>query len=192
MPLFKVTIKKAMNTGGVAFKWSNSYYCEHTDQAAAAAWGVGIWTGVERGFHSSVAFAYEAYANQVGDAPYTPGTSVAVPAEDQRGTAPGGPLDIAVIMPAWNVVRVDLPMVASRPSRKFYRLPLFEFDLYAGQLETNVVARLNAGMAALFLVSRLRDESGHSASSNGIVRGVTSRRLGRDAYVSVPDGPPYG
>lgn len=192
MPLFLVQTRKALNTGGIAAKWSNRYFGEVSDASAALALGLNIWQYCERTFHSDLAFCYSIYVNQMGDAPNTPGIEQAVPEGIQRGGIVRGPGRIAEILPLWNVVRVDFPVAASRPSRKFYRVPLEETHITSAQLTPEMLTLFNTGLAALDGLGELRDVDGQVWVGAGIVRGLTSRRLGRDAARSVPPGPPFG
>lgn len=192
MPLYLVQTRKAISTDGALYKWSNRYFVETASEAAAHQSARGIWSA-ERQFHDEHAFCYETYANLVGDAPFTPGTVEAVPANIGRGLV--NPVGRGHLLQPWTVVRVDFPVQASRPSRKFYRVPLREVDVNHMEIEPAMVADIQAGLLALSqpgYLAVLRDVDGQPFVGQGVLRGLTSRRLGREAAVNVPSGPPLG
>jgi hypothetical protein len=193
MPLFLVATRKAVNTAGITYKWSNRYFFEETDIVGALNAGQGTWELGERTFHAEHAFCYEIYANQVGDPPFTPGTTRAVPIGIQRGSVvAGGAIGIDTVMPNFTVARVDYAVIASRPSRKFYRLPLMEGHVDRGQLTVAITGIIQSGANFIASLGNIRDVDGQSFTGSAVVFGVTSRRVGREAAVGVPSGPPYG
>lgn len=193
MPLFLVQTRKAINTGGFAAKWSNRYFVEVPDIGIAILAGSDIWQNGEAVFHSELAFCYEIYANLVGDAPFTPGQTGVMPAGVQRGTVDaGGAAGVGTLLPLFNVVRVDFPVVGSRPSRKFYRIPLREEDIGNAQISPVVASAVQAGAEYIAGQPSLRDVDGQDWIGSASIRGITSRRLGRDAQIGVPSGPAFG
>lgn len=192
MPLFNIGVRKAINTNGIAYKWSNRYFVQMPDTLSALELGLDIWENIEAAFHLDLAFCYEIYANNTEDAPFTPGTTFAVPLGVQRGLIEAGPDNTPDLLPPWNVVRVDFPVVASRPSRKFYRIPLIEQQITSGQLNASWLAVAQPALNLFSTVLAMRDIDNQPYSGNPIIRGLTSRRLGRDASQSVPPGPAFG
>jgi hypothetical protein len=188
MPLFRVTPRKAINDAGGRAKWSNLYYINASSVNEAAAIGVNVWVYGERLFHRSRVFCYEVYATSLVPADNVFTTS-AVPEGLQRG----GIVGAGDQLPLFNVLRVDLPVLAGgRPSRKFYRPTLEEGDQINGAL-TNapLLAAIAAGMAVIQSTPEVRDESGNFFSGH-VIKGITSRRLGRDSSANVPSAPPQG
>lgn len=193
MPLFLVQLRKAINTSGIAYKWSNRYFTDQPDITGALGQGLGWWDTYERTFHGELAFCYEIYANQVGDAPFTPGSILAVPLAIQRGALPQQATgSTTTLLPSFTVARVDFPVFNSRPSRKFYRIPLREDLVESAQLTPAYTATLSAGATGLAGEPSMRDVDGQSFQGSASVRGVTSRRLGRDAFQGIPASPPFG
>jgi len=186
MPLFKVSVRKAVNDAGGAFKWSNSYYVQTDTPGAAAVLGRAIWVNAEAVFHRSRVFCYEVYATTVapGDNSYV---ILPTPEADQPGQIAGA----GDQLPLFNVIRVDLPTVLpGRPSRKFYRPTLEEGDQTNGILtNATLLAALNAGLTYLWEeIPELADES-NNLFNGYTIRGITSRRLGKFASVAVPPAP---
>ena len=189
MPIFLVETRKASD-GIIAAKWSNRYFVDVNDENEAYGQGLGIWDTAEKLVHDERVFCYEIYVNQQGDAPFTPGLNGAVPAGIQRGSRSA--LSRGEEMPLFNVVRCDFPVVNSRPSRKFYRPLLRTGDIDDGNINTATQTLYGQLVLALAQVTTLVDVDGEDWFGTGIVRGVTSRRLGRDSGLNVPVGPPLG
>lgn len=188
MPLYKVALRKAI---GAPFtrKWSNTYYVDRVDLAAAAEAALLLWTEGERLFHSEGVYCYERYINLVGDPPGSPGNVFGMGSGIQRGALTGW--NPAQALPLFNVVRVDFGVLGSRPSRKFYRLGLQETSIENGQLlaaYNTLITDTCGNMAAASYTVDVDGESWVSA----VVKGITSRRLGRDSAVDVPVGPAFG
>lgn len=185
MPLYQTNIRIAVNESAYAFKWSNTFYVDVANALAAAYQGLAIWDNAWRTVHASVAFCYEVYATSVteGDADY------AIVSHPVAANIFGGQAVSGDLMPPFNVVRLDMNVVGSRPSRKFIRAPWSEgniqFDSLTGTAATAVG---NVGSLLSALATPIRDESGNTVSSY-TQKGVTSRRLGKWAYTSVPTKP---
>lgn len=188
MAVFKVALRKAV---GAPFtrKWSNTYYVDAGTHLEAAGLGVNLWNLGESLFHSEGVFCYEVYANSTFDPPGSPGLVQAIPAGDQRGALTGW--NPAQALPLFNVVRVDFATFESRPSRKFYRLGLQETSIENGQLlaaYNTLIQETCEDMAAFPYTVDVDGQSWFGAT----VKGITSRRLGRDSGVDVPVGPAFG
>lgn len=192
MSLWKLTIKKAVNTGGLAYKWSNTYFAEAATATEALSTAASIWINGERLFHNQLAFAYEFYVNNTADPPFTPGTVGTVLPEVRRGIRPANLVDVPQVMPAFNVLRVDFPVPVSRPSRKFYRIPLLETDVTSQQITVDLAEDVQEGVNYIASLPAIRDPDGQPFGGTGINRGITSRRLGREAALAVPVGPAFG
>lgn len=192
MPLYLCKLNKAINTSGIQAKWSNVYFVQANDSSEAVTMGNVLWGNGERGFHNQLAFCYSIYVNNTEDPPNTPGLEVPVQSAVQRGTRSATAASTLTILPLANVVRVDYPVAASRPSRKFYRIPLLEGDIQELQLVGDLPALLQTGINALASQGWLRDPDGQAYVGSGIIKGLTTRRLGRESGLNVPTGPAFG
>lgn len=194
MPLYLAQLRKAINTGGFAAKWSNRYFLNAPTFGDAEGYAQQLWFDVESVFHGELAFCYEIYINLVGDAPGNPGTIVPVAVPNQRGQQPqAGVAGVQSLLPLFNCVRVDFGVEVSRVSRKFYRIPLQEVDIENAQLiPANVTAILNAWGAAFAAGIPVVDPDNQAWTGAVAVKGLTSRRLGREAQIGVPSAPPFG
>lgn len=192
MSLWKAQIKKAINSSGLAYKWSNTYFVEAETATEALSAAANIWLNGERLFHNQLAFAYEFYVNNTADPHFTPGTVGTVLPEVRRGLRPATVLDVPQVLPSFNVVRVDYPVPASRPSRKFYRVPLLESDVSDQQVSVALAEDLQEGANYIASLPAIRDPDGQPYGGVGVNRGITSRRLGREAALAVPTGPAFG
>jgi len=185
MPLYQVNLRLAVNETAYAFKWSNTFYVDVANALAAAYQGHAIWDNAWRTVHASIAFCYETYATSAteGDADY------AIVAHPVAANMFGGQAISGDLMPPWNVARLDMNVVGSRPSRKFIRAPWSEgniqFDNLTGSAATAVGA---VGGLLAALGTPIRDESGGTVTSYSPT-GATSRRLGKWAYTGVPSKP---
>lgn len=192
MPLYQVSLRKAINTSGIAYKWSNRYFVQSPDVASALQSGINFWVLAEATFHNQLAFCYEVYANNTEDPPNTPGTVQSVPVGDQRGNRPGNASSVSILLPLWNVARIDFSVVASRPSRKFYRIPLLETDVTSAQLDPDISGAIIAGAALIATAGESRDVDNQLFTGSVSTPVLTSRRLGREAAFNVPAGPAFG
>lgn len=189
MPVYLIETRKASD-GIAARKWSNRYFVNVNSVEEAYGQGLGIWDVAEKPAHDNFVFCYAIYVNLQGDTPFSPGTVGAVPAGIQRGTLSS--VGRGEELPLFNVVRVDFPVINSRPSRKFYRPLLRTGDIDDGNINTATVTRFNALVTSLATITTLVDVDGEDWFGAGIVRGVTSRRLGRESALNVPAGPAQG
>jgi hypothetical protein len=188
MPLYKLIIRKATQLGGGA-KWSNVYYCVVPTEQNAIDRAQFIWEFGERLFHAESTYAYAVGVNNQEDPPFTPGIEIPVPNGVARGAITniqnGDPL------PLFNTVRVDFPVVGSRPSRKFYRPPIGE-GVWNGSTITGALVTGLANGLAWFGTANLSDVDGQAWTGASIVKSVTARRLGKTARLDVPPAPPLG
>lgn len=188
MAVFKVALRKAI---GAPFnrKWSNTYYVDAGDATEALTLGTNLWNLGEKLFTSEGVYCYEVYANSLADPPGSPGALVSIDPEDQRGAL--SPWNPANALPLFNVVRVDFAVFGSRPSRKFYRLGLQEGSIENGVLFPSYAADIAVVCNDIADFPYTVDVDGQSWYS-ATVKGLTSRRLGRESGVDVPVGPPFG
>lgn len=184
MTLFRVQLRQAIDGSVADYKWSNTWYVDAPSVSEAASIGSAMWAEYLRTAAIEAAFCYEIYATDLNPLSstyflYSP------PAGDQPGTIVAtGDLYIPDA-----VVRVDLTVASSRPSRKFHRPPLWEAVVDNGRsLGTSILSAVTNAYNGVLSEFPVRDESGNSFTSVS-VRGLTIRRLGRDAYNDVPDAP---
>lgn len=179
--LFSLSVRKAISgSSGLNYKWSNRYFVEAADAVSAAALGNGFWTR-ERLFHNADAFAYQFYATDL--VPNTTNFAYATPAAATQFGAwvQGGDWYADFVC-----VRVDMTVPNSRASRKFFHIPLRESDVTDGKvISAGLLAAISTGMGQIVAVAQLRDESGN-AITGFVNHGITSRRLGRQAYHDIP------
>ena len=170
-------------------KWSNRYFVDALTEPQAHEYALEIWRAV-KAIHNINTYCYETYANRVGDAPFTVGSVVGVPVIDAYGTLTN--TGRGELLPSSNVIRIDFPVVGSRPSRKFFRPCLREGDTVGDSITgADLLLGLTDLKADFRLLTFIRDVDGESwiTSSDAIVRGVTSRRFGREAALAVPPAP---
>lgn len=184
MALFKVVLRQAITGSAADYKWSNLWYVEAASVSEAADIGIEMWADALKDAAITATFCYEVYASDLN-----PLASVytikPMPSADADGTiAATGDLYIPSA-----VVRVDLPVASGRPSRKFHRPPLWEAAVDNGRsLTSAILAPVTSAYNEVLATWPVRDEDGNSFTGV-VVRGLTTRRLGRDAYNDVPDPP---
>lgn len=185
MALFKCSIRKAVNDAGGAFKWSNTWYVDTLSPLTAASIATNIWTQGERLFHKSRVFAYEVYVTST-----LAGDEAFYTAAIDGDAAPGLLVSAGDQLPLFNVVRVDLNVIAGgRPSRKFYRPTIEEGDQTNGNLtNTTLIQAIGTGLGMILAMPEVRDEDGNTFGTS-VIKGITSRRLGKFAAVAVPPVP---
>lgn len=188
MPLYLAQVRIATQDGG-AKKWSNRYYVDAATETQAHAYARELWYAT-RGIHNITTYCYETYVNLMGDPPFSVGSVEAMPAIDSGGTLAN--TGRGELLPSFNVVRVDFPVVSSRPSRKFFRPQLREGDTIGDTLAgADIQLALTTLKADIRDLPFVRDVDGQPwiTSADAIVKGVTSRKLGREASLNVPPQP---
>lgn len=186
MAIFRVQTRLAHDSPGYTpYKWSYLWYVNTDTLGDAVTLGEQIWEAL-RPAHSLRAFCYELYVSDVLPTTVTYTLSPIAPG-NQRGTAPA----VSNLLPSFNVVRVDLNAVSSRPSRKFHRLPLGEDQLVNGELASSSATAIRDAFDLAAGLANVCDESGNPFTGV-VVKGITSRRLGKFAYTAVPSGPALG
>lgn len=191
IPFFRVSLRLATDQPGQPFrKWSNTFYVEAANPVAAAAAGVGAWTGFLRGAARERVYCYQVYATdllantdnyqvQNVDQAFQRG-SLATP-----GTEPYQPK---------TCLSVTIPVDQSRPSRKFWRPGLYEGDVSNGVTINSTLAdtiadafnNLIANSEGLWL-----DPDRQQWLAPVQLR-LTTREFGREATADVPIPPPLG
>lgn len=190
MALFKTSLRLAHDvTWPNRRKWSNTFYVDAANPAAAAAAIAGAWTLLFRNAADTTIFAYEAYATDM-----TPGTdvyaTVPIAIGNQRGTRVGESQPYLTKA----CLAVTLNAVAGRPSRKFWRFGLRETDVENGVSVTSEVATLvrdifDEALGELSLT--FLDPDGQALTSVARIT-LTTREFGREAGNDVPIPPPVG
>lgn len=134
MALYKIDIEKSF---GTEF-WTNVYY---TDQGSitVAAEAMNAIAANERNIHSTEILFTKGRVSSVTEG------------DDQFLTVPYGSFGLRVAggsrLPLFNVARVDISTLGlGRPSRKYYRLPLYESDVDNGVIGTTLLELIEANV----------------------------------------------
>lgn len=186
MPLYLVQTRKATQLYG-GRKWSNQYFHQASTVTAALAWAYSVWVSLEKPFHYDDVYCYEVYVNDTSDAPYSVGYTDPIVHVDAFGSLASG--SAGQKAPTFVVARVDFPVTASRPSRKFYRPVLRETDFDGDQLSTGFTSVLATALANLGTIGGFYDVDGQVWLGTFSVKGITSRRMGKAAALGVPPAP---
>lgn len=191
MALHRVSLRMAHDsTWPNRRKWSNTFYVDTANPAAAAAFVAGVWQLHFRNAADSSVFAYEAHASDM-----VAGTdnfaTVGIPQGFQRGLRAGGSTEKYLTKAC---IAVTLTAASGRPSRKFWRFGLRETDVVQG-------ASIEAGVTTLItdwfnealqeLATKFLDPDGQILTAVQKTT-LTTREFGRDAGNDVPDAPPVG
>lgn len=180
MPIFRISIQCAINELTASYKWSNTWYVSRADRFEAASAAVGMASFYPQALWED-AFVYNVYVSDM------------IPNTTNYENIPIGTEGVGQITGLYGepyhpfiCTRVDLTVPGSRPSRKFWRTPLFEGMVSNGRLiAPEIAAAISAAMADMTTVSGLCDVDGEGITGH-LVKGVTSRRLGRQAFFDVP------
>lgn len=189
MPLYRVSWRQAHdNTFINRRKWSNVLYLFAATSVEAAAAGVVGWNILRAGQTNNV-FCYEVNATDL-TAGTDDFTTQAVPAANQRGSAPpnSGERYLPKVCMA-----VTLLVPGSRPSRKFWRVDLHETDISEGvTLNPALVTTVTNAWNNFISIGdgQWVDPDGQELAGVGTVR-LTTRQFGRESAVDVP-APPVG
>lgn len=186
MPLYSVSLRQSWDiTQAPRRKWSNTFFFDAPNATAAAAAGVGLWTGFLRNAARSIVFCYEVYATSVleGDDDYfvQPMT-----AGLERGTLtpPAGEEYDPVVCAS-----VTIRASSGRPSRKYWRPGLREADVVQGTtLVPAVVAAVEAAFNDALANVPLVDPDGQTLIAPVVVR-YSRRKFGRESTENLPSVP---
>lgn len=183
MAVYRANLRIGVQDPNASYKFSYAYFVNAGTLGDAANAAQQIWQQLRQG-HSSDAYCYEVYVSDLVE-----NTTNYVIMPIGAGVASGMLPVIDNALPTFNVVRVELNVIGGRPSRKYHRLPLAESNIGNGLLNTTTLAAISdAHNAVLNNVPEVCDESGNGF--NGVViKGITSRRLGKWAYTNVPPKP---
>lgn len=188
MPLYLAQVRIATQELG-GRKWSNRYYVDAATETQAHAYARELWYA-SRGVHNITTYCYETYVNLMNDPPFSVGSVEAMPAIDSGGTLPN--TGRGELLPSFNVVRMDFPVTGSRPSRKFFRPLLREGDTVGDTLTgADILLAFTTLKADFRDLPFVRDVDGQPwvTSADSILKGVTSRKFGREAALNVPPQP---
>lgn len=191
MALYRVLTRLAAGGSGFpdAYKWSYVWYCEASTAVDAANWGASLWVDHMRGAHTNYAYCYEVYASDL--VPNTTNyTVLAMAAGVQRATG-GSPSSELYLTDT--AIRVELTVSGGRPSRKYWRPPLFEEQVGPGgrTVSAGVLTTLNAALTGITNDPDIRDESGNLFTGY-VIKSVSTRRLGKFARTALPLPPAFG
>lgn len=186
MAIFSVNLRQSWDQNqGVQRKWSNVFFFEAPSSVAAAAAGVGLWTGFLRNAVRTSVFCYEVYATSLleGDDEYTVQTMTP---GLERGTlvVPTGEAYDPTVC-----IAVTIRASSGRPSRKYWRPGLKESDVVAGSsIVPALVAQVEAAFNAALDATPLVDPDGQALSSPVLAR-YSRRKFGRESVEGVPAVP---
>lgn len=188
MPVYKCSLRKAFGTPFFQ-KWSNTYYIDAGSITEAGDTAIDLWMNAERPMHTQGVYCYEVYLNNMSDPPNSPGNVFPIGASVQRGVFPG--YNAGATFPLWNCLRVDFSVLGSRPSRKFYRLGLVPANYDNGNITSGLATVVSTCAAWVAGSPFLVDVDGEQITSASL-KGLTPHRLGKEAGINVPAGPPFG
>ena len=191
MPLFRASLRMAHDTTWPSRrKWSNTFYFNVANAAAAAAALVVGWVDHLRNAADETIFAYEVYATDLVPStsnyvvqPIAPGSRRGTIAIGSRGE---------VYLPKTSVA-VELLVPGSRPSRKFWRPGLREADVENGDtVDPDILLLINTAFEDFVTAASpgLVDPDTEQITAVGQFR-LTTREFGRTAGADVP-APPVG
>lgn len=190
-PFFRASLRLASDLPGQPpRKWSNTFYCEAPNAAAACALIVAGWVNYLAATCRERVYAYQVYATDL-----LPGTDSFfvqnIPSGQQRGTLPA--LSSDPYLPK-ACVSITIPVGASRPSRKFWRPGLYEGDVINGvSINTTLADFIYEGWNDFIVNAEgaLLDPDRQPWEANPQLR-LTTREFGREATADVPIPPPLG
>lgn len=172
MPVFQIDVEKTL---GGEF-WTNVYYVQagNLAQAVAAAQDVAL---MERSFHYSYVLFTKARVRTTVEGDFVYET---VPINEFGQVDPLG----SPHLPLFNVLRADFQVGGSRPSRKYYKLPILENNQNNGLIDpglsADVATKLNARLEALATAGTpLCDPQGQILQAATTFRNVGMRQLRR-------------
>lgn len=192
MPIYKVSLRKAHDASWPdRRKWSNTFYLNTANAAAAASAMVVAWVDYLRDAVRTTVFAYSVFASSIaeGDSDFIENS---IPVELQRGTfVPDGvTAGEPYLLKACSSVKILV--AGSRASRKFWRPGLYEGDIVSGRA---LVAPFAARIVSQFN-TMIGDGGGiwvdpdNEPYAQGVTQRVTTREFGREASIDVPEAPP--
>ena len=166
---YRLTIEKFLPT---AYEyWTNVYYVDAVDFADAAQTANSV-VAAERSIHlTSVIFTKYRIDDNV------PNTDNFITVNlNVNGTRPVNDDPV----PLWTTFRVDLPAIAGRPSRKYYRGVLREDDVNAfGTLASQALTEFEAFCSTLGAIGALVDPDGQAILSATCAIVAAMRQLRR-------------
>lgn len=183
MPIYRAQMKIAVNESFGAFKWSNVFFVDAASATAACDYAITLWDSHWRQAHSATAFMYEVYASDL----LSTTVDYAIKPHALTPSIFGAVAASGDLMPLFVVARVDLNVTNSRPSRKYVRGPYYEGGVNTDNLTGTSLTGLQTAANGV-VGSGIRDESG-AVITSATLKGITSRRLGKFAYVGVPGKP---
>lgn len=189
MAIYSVSLRQSHDFSSQSRrKWSNVFFVDAANAAAAAAWGVALWQEYLRQAVRAPVWCYEVYATslQQGDDDYF---VQGVPPGSQRGTMAGG---TGEIYGREYCVAVTIPAAQGRPSRKFWRPGLTEGDITNGEhLNQAVVDTIESVFNDALGIVEAVDPDGQQLQPPVRAR-LSLRRLGRESAENLPAPPPQG
>lgn len=171
MAVYQIDIEKSYSpTTGTTVYWTNVYYVNAADSAAATTTGNSIVT-LEKTLHATTV-NFTKMRVRLANLAVTPGTIV--PLTGTGGRTANTPL------PLFNVLRIDFAVAAGRPNRKYLRLPFGIADNNSGAVaSTLVTAAQNNFVTPLINLNAVCDTQGQPILSGTVYPYLAMRQLRR-------------
>lgn len=195
MAIYRCTLRQAIGGGTSpdAYKWSNVWYIDAADVAAAAAQMATIWSTILRTTCNVLVYAYEVYASDLLPTSVE-FTTLPIAPGSQRGTSAEITGDGTDLYTPTVALRIDLTVPGGYASRKWVRVGLNEPAVAPGgniMANTAWQEEIRDAYYATTVVSGVVDESGNAFSGVTFV-GIRSKRLGKFARFDMPTPPAFG
>lgn len=192
MPQFFIQLRQATDEGGATlYKWSNTFYIIADEVEGAAELGEQLWVDHLRDASFDSAWLYQVYARDLAEDTDIFTTLTADPAT-ARGSISAGVGSERYLRAA--VASVTIPVSGSRPSRKFWRPPLYEGVVVGGvSISTTITDAIKTAFdnAISAFAGDLVDPQGQPLNVGAVIR-LGVRRLGDEATADLPAAPPVG
>lgn len=189
MALYQTALRMSHDMAGTTRrKWSNVFFFDAPNAEAAAAAGIGLWSGYLRAAAAFDIFCYEVYATSLAalDEDYAVQTMTVGLERGQLPLGAGEPYDFTVC------ASVTIRASSGRPSRKFWRPGFREGDIVGGQtINSSLVTAIEAAFNDALLNTPLVDPDGQALQAPVVVR-YSRRKLGRESAENLPSPPAVG
>jgi len=171
MAVYQVDIEKSYApTAGTTIYWTNVYYVNAADSAAATTSGQSIVT-LEKTIHSSLVSFTKMRIRQPSVLSQA-GTIVVLTGTGSRATTQP--------LPLFNVFRIDFSVASGRPNRKYIRGPVLAGDNNSGAvLSTTATTIVNSYITPLINMNVVVDKQGQPILTGALYPFVGMRQLRR-------------
>lgn len=193
MTLYRGTMRLAIDRNGAPlYKWSNVWYVESPNPGVAAEQLAAFWLDVAPAYRPNV-FCYEIYVTD-RNATTDHYTILPIPLGQQRGTY-GSAITGDILYNPNVCAALTINVIGSRPSRKFIRAGFSEGDIADNgrRLDPEFADRIRT-----FYNTAIANRNGSLGDPDGqqllpfTSLKLTTRRLGKQAFIDLPAGPAMG